>query len=156
MAEGSPRKVFGRLLTVVGFVWLFWAVVGGMIASELGRNLLTLPILPGIVLLFIGRAFSRSSRRRQREQEVETPDETPATRQAPESIRPPSIRPAPSPTRTVASRRIESAPEPEADAIAEALGDMQQEIADAVVSIDSRKTSAEMVAEARERFGKRP
>lgn len=156
MAEGSRRKLFGRLFTALGFFWLFWAVVGGMLSAELGRNLISVPILPGIVLLFVGRVINRTSSRSERDDQTEPEQvsELSQRRQAPASIRPVSIRPAPSPS--AAPRSIQTAPEPEAEAVAAAVDNLQQEIADSVGSVDSRKTSSEMVAEARERFGKRP
>lgn len=158
MAESSRRNVLGRVLTVLGFVWILWAVAGDMVAFEMGRNLVSLPLLPGIVLLFIGRAVTRSSRRRQNEElpglEAEPLSNPSKRRLPPESIRPSSMRPSPPPDPPVERRSIRTSPEPEADAITHALENMQEEIADAVGSAAARKTSAEMVAEARRRFGK--
>lgn len=156
MAESSGRKVFGRLLTALGLAWIFWAVAGDRFAMELGQTLVSLPLLPGIVLVFIGRAVTRSSRGRRGEGEPEPQPVTspPQRRPPPRSIRPESMRPSPPPAAPTERRSIQTSPEPEADAISDALENMQEEIADAVVPVGSRKTSAEMVAEARRRFGK--
>lgn len=190
------RTLFGRLLTALGLIWLFWAIITsrGLVDLEFGRNLVSLPIFPGIVLLFIGRAIARSSRARTRREEPVS--ETPSRGSRSQPLRP-SVRPAP--------ERAESAPPAEpsrpsvqpssqqtespssADYLPQRSGRQGKEpvsIEELVltqvsaekeleISADDEdgtltessspdrqtgrpKTSAEMVAEARQRYGKRP
>lgn len=146
------RTVFGRLLTALGFVWLFWSLFGDLVTFELGTTPINLPLLPGLVFLFVGRALSRGARRRV--------DPAPAEQQRPATTvprpAPRSVEPSPSP-----SRPTYEAPMPivEQDQVAieevmtEAMEAELQRISDGT---EVRKTSAEMVAEARQRFGKRP
>lgn len=152
MAESSRgRSLFGRLLTGFGLVWLFWSLFGDLVTLELGTSPISLPLLPGFVFLFIGRALGRGARRRVPEpQEAESP--------RPQPTRAPDPRPVESLPSLPKSRTRDVIPvvEEEPIAVAEVItesvaSDMEQMIEQA----GTRKSSAEMVAEARERFGRR-
>ena len=151
MAEISRgRGIFGRLLAGFGLVWVFWGFFGSVIGSQFGNDLVDLPILPGIVVFFLGRALTRGTRRVEPSAQPETPAETrvpprPETRVRSSPVRektrlevPPVLEPA-----SVAEDIVEAleAPEPRSSMLD---------------GRSTRKTSAEMVAEARERYGRRP
>lgn len=151
MAEVSRgRGIFGRLLTAFGFVWLLWSFFGELVTLELGATPIDLPLLPGFVFLFLGRALSRGARRRPIES---TSDESPR----PQSRRPaqPRVQPKPSPRESILER-----PEPvvEDQVMIEEVMVQALETDEAPVSegTAARKSSAEMVAEARQRFNRRP
>lgn len=156
MAEVSPKRaVIGRVTAAFGLAWIFWAFFGEVIGLQLGRTLLSVPILPGIALLFIGRAISRGSRVRpgSEAEPLGRPLGTQTRRRPVETMpRSPSPRPRPSPPPV---RPESMTPEPERDAMA-AFEGIAEDIAEAVEGTTVRKTSAEMIAEARERFGRRP
>lgn len=147
MAGDSRQRMLGRLITALGLVWILWSIFtgSGLIDLELADELVGLPILPGIVLLFIGRLIGRGQRRAEEPEAEEHASASPATTRRPAPQRP-------TPTRVL---EIESRPEPEAEAVVEAMENMGEEIAEAIGQTGKRKTSAEMVAEARERFGRR-
>lgn len=146
MANAGRRRILGRLTTALGLIWILWSILigSGLVDLELGEALVDLPILPGIVLLFVGRLIGRGQRGGDEAEESQTAPPRPAAEQ----------KPPPRPTRSRVME-IESAPEPEAAAVAEAIENMGDEIAESVSQTTRRKTSAEMVAEARERFGRR-
>lgn len=149
MAEVSRgRGIFGRLLAALGVAWVFWGFLGPVIGLQFGSSLVDLPILPGIVIFFIGRALNRGSRR-----DASTPEQD-VPKEAPVPPRPePRVRPAPVPERPVRE------PSPEPVAISEVILDSfeapEHDLPDPD-DIPVRKTSAEMVAEARRRYGTRP
>jgi len=151
MAEVSRgRGIFGRLLVAVGLAWVFWGLFGPAIGVQFGNSLVDLPILPGIVILFIGRSLSRGNRRRSPEPQHDAPT---GVRVPP---RPESrARPAPIPETNMREPRsaTETAAVPEV-----ILGAFEVPEPDlpAPDELPIRRTSAEMVAEARERFGRRP
>lgn len=153
MAEVSRgRTVFGRLLTALGFVWVFWSLFGDLVTLELGTTPVSLPLLPGFVFLFVGRALSRGARRQSAPEPVE--QQRPA-RTAPMPA-PRTVEPPPPP-----SRPKFEAPMPIVEEDQVAMEEVMTEAMEAELERMSdgsevRKTSAEMVAEARQRFGKRP
>ena len=153
MAEVSRgRTVFGRLLTAIGFVWLFWALFGDLVTLELGTTPINLPLLPGFVLLFVGRAVSRGSRREPEPAPVEQP-RRPRTFSMPT---PRSTQPPPSPSRPKPELTVPIVEEDQV-AMEEVMTEaMEAELERMSDGSEVRKTSAEMVAEARQRFGKRP
>lgn len=158
MAEASPKRaVVGRVTAAFGLAWIFWAFFGEVIGLQLGRTLLSLPILPGIALLFIGRAISRGSRVRPGSGPEAEPPGRPLgtqTRRRPVETTPRSSSPRPRPSPPPV-RPEPMTPEPETEAMA-AFEGIAEEIAEALEGTTVRKTSAEMIAEARERFGRRP
>lgn len=152
MSEVSRRRaISGRLLTALGFVWLFWSLFGDLVTLELGTTPINLPLLPGFVFLFVGRALSRGARRQPMPAPVEP--QRPTRTQSPAPQR---VEPQPTPSRP----RFEP-PEPiveeEHVAIEEVMTEaMKAELQRMSDGTEARKSSAEMVAEARQRFGKRP
>lgn len=154
MSDRSRVGLFGRLMTIFGIAWILLPLFAAITGLRPGLGLADLPILPGIILLFVGRAMVRRSRRGRIEDMTSGPAEQGEPTGASQST---PVR-TPSPPRPVTPRvrEIRTAPEPEAEAMAEALGNMEEEIAEALQQAGSRKTSAEMVTEARERFGRRP
>lgn len=148
MAENVVRGRLGRILTAVGIIWIIWSFISGsgLIDLQFGNTFVDLPLLPGIVLVFLGRVLGRNSGGTRAEDEAQVTSD-PAPAEAP---------PAPTPRPRPRVVEIQTDPEPEARVLAEAIGDMDDEIARAVDPGGPRKTSAEMVAEARERFGRRP
>lgn len=143
------RALFGRFLTSFGFIWLLWAFFGELVAVEFGVTPIDLPLLPGFVFLFLGRALSRGARR-------------PAGPEPQESPQPQTRRPAPlqaEPRPSMPRARFEE-PEPieleETVAIEKIVAEaIEGEVDRIAEEAGTRKTSAEMVAEARERFGRR-
>lgn len=147
MAENATRGRIGRGLTALGIAWIIWSFISGsgLIDLEFANRFVNVPLLPGIVLVFLGRVLGRNARRVE-SQDDSAPQETPSPSSAPTPL------PRPKPRVAV----IESTPEPEARVLSEAVSGMEEEIADAVDLSGTRKTSAEMVEEARRRFGSRP
>ena len=84
MSNGTQRGRIGRFLTAIGFVWIFWAVITsmGILDLQFGRSFVSVPILPGIILLFVGRLIRRSSGRA-RDDDDETVEEQQAAAQRP-------------------------------------------------------------------------
>lgn len=154
MSDRSRVGLFGRLLTILGIVWILLPLLAAITGLRLLLGFVDLPILVGIVLLFVGRAMVRRSRRKSIEPIAGSEQAERGEQAPPQDI---SVRTPPQPKPvTPRAREIQTAPEPEAKAMAEALENMEEEIAEAVQQAGSPKTSAEMVAEARERFGRRP
>lgn len=147
MAENATRGRIGRALTAFGIAWIIWSFISGsgLIDLEFADRFVDLPLLPGIALVFLGRILGRNARR------AEAEDLAPDT--APEANTAPPPTPIPRPERR---RVIETTPEPEAQILSQAISGMDREIAEAADPTGTRKTSAEMVAEARKRFGGRP
>lgn len=147
MAEvSSGRRVTGRLLVAVGLVWIFWGFFGEVIELQMGRRLLSLPILPGIVLFFVGRSLIRRSRRKPLPAGGKIKAETPLPRPEPRVS-------APGPTREIDRRNPRPVAEPdESEVMVEAFEIPEPELSTSA-GTGARKTSAEMVAEARKRFG---
>ena len=150
MAEVSRgRGVFGRLLAGSGLIWVVWGFFGSLIGRQFGIDLVDLPILPGLVIFFLGRALARGAGRGE-----PSPQREPAETQAPPRSEP---RVRPSPVREKPRLEVPPMPEPAVvpEVIVEAFEptDAQPPIVEAM---PARKSSAEMVAEARERYGKRP
>lgn len=156
MSDRSRVGLFGRLITIFAIAWILLPLLAALTGLRPGLGLADLPILPGIILLFVGRAMVRRSRRGSIEDLPGSGQAEPGEQAtgAPQST--PVRTPSPPQPVTPRVREIRSAPEPEAEAMAEALGNMDEEIAEALQQAGSRKTSAEMVTEARERFGRRP
>lgn len=155
MSDRSRVGLFGRLMTIFAIAWILLPLLAAITGLRPGLGLADLPILPGIILLFVGRAMVRRSRRGRIEDM--TSGQAEQGEQATVASRSTPVRtPAPPRPVTPRTREIRTAPEPEAEAMAEALGNMEEEIAEALQQAGSRKTSAEMVTEARERFGRRP
>lgn len=159
MAEGRTGGFFGRLLAAVGLVWVLWGIISslGLVDIQFVDDFVEFSPWPGLFLVFVGSLLARNARRRREHSPAEPPPTTP---QRPSTPRPHRIPPPPSETRGVARvpeiPEIPPTPQPEAEAVAEAMKDMDQEIAAAVEEMGRRKTSAEMVAEAKERYGRRP
>lgn len=151
MAENATRGRIGRGLTALGIAWIIWSFISGsgLIDLEFANRFVNVPLLPGIALVFLGRVLGRNARR------AESRDDSAEQATSPVSPTPASRTPAPKP-RPEPRVSIERAPEPEARILSEAVSGMEEEIADAVDLSGTRKTSAEMVAEARKRFGSRP
>lgn len=155
------RSIFGRLLTALGFVWLFWSLFGDLVTLEFGTTPIDVPILPGFVFLFLGRALSRGARRGAARSEEVEPSPPRTERQARLPL-PPNESPAPSPVelRPVPSptplEEMEVAVEDPVVIEEDIVEAMETDLDPAPESIGVRKTSAEMVAEARRRFGRRP
>lgn len=151
MAEVSRRRgVFGRFLTAFGFIWLLWALFGELVTLELGATPIELPLLPGILFLFAGRALSRGARVRPATSEPEEPrqSETPRPARRPVEPRYPVSRPR--------LEEPESIGMEEPVVVEEVVAEPMKAELDAIPEETGvRKTSAEMVAEARERFGRR-
>ena len=142
--------MLGRLLAAIGLVWVFWGFFGAVIGLQFGNDLLRLSPLPGIVIFFLGRALARRAQRGELSPKRESPSEAqvparlePQTTPSPVRERSPQEPPAAPQSPGVAEVIMETfePPEPQ-ESLLEAPG--------------SRKTSAEMVREARERFGRRP
>lgn len=155
MSDRSRVGLFGRLITIFAIVWILLPLLAAITGLRSGLGLADLPILPGIILLFVGRAMVRRSRRESIEDltagQAEPGEQATGASQSTPVRTPPPPQPV-----TPRVREIRTAPEPEAEAMTEALGNMEEEIAEALQQAGSRKTSAEMVTEARERFGRRP
>lgn len=156
MAEPSPRTAIGRLFMGLGLAWVLWSLIVsfGLIDVELSGRFVDLPIIPGILLVVLGRGLARRVPR-----QIDVPRPVPPSppkmqRRPPPAPRPPSYqKPAPVP-----APRDETLPvmEPDVDKMAEALESMATDMVDAIEGSTVRKSSEEMVAEARRRFGKRP
>ena len=150
MAEVSRgRGIFGRLLAAIGLVWVFWGFFGSVIGLQFGRDLVALPILPGLVIFFLGRALARRASRG----ELSSRGEATAEDQSP----PPDPRVRPSPVPEPIRLEAEAVPEPDrvSDVIVGAFEPPEPELSVPDYPA-TRKSSAEMVAEARQRYGKRP
>lgn len=156
MSDRSRVGLFGRFITTFGIAWILLPVLVAITGFRSALGLADLPILPGIILFFVGRAMVRRSRTESIE-DLTGPGQVESGEQAPRAPQSTPVRtpPPPQPV-TPRVREIRTAPEPEAEAMAEAIGNMEEEIAEVLQQAASRKTSAEMVAEARERFGRRP
>lgn len=150
MADGSGgRGIFGRVLTFGGIAWIFWAVFGQVIALEFGSGALDLPLLPGLVILFLGRALTRARGGQEPVPQEPGSGSKQPTRPRPQARpRPVSVHRASQPVSASPERveTVEEVPEPY-----EETGDMPQP-----AEMPPRKTSAEMVEEARARYGRRP
>ena len=150
MAEVSRgRGIFGRLLAGIGLVWVFWGFFGSVIGQQFGNDLANLPILPGIVIFFLGRALARRPRKEPSAQR-EVPTETRAPRRPGAQVRPSPVR---------HQTRPEASLAPEPAGVSEVIDETFEAPEPRMSMLDghfTRKTSAEMVAEARERYGKRP
>lgn len=151
MAEGSRgRGIFGRLLAALGLAWVFWAFLGPTIGLQFGNALADLPILPGIVIFFIGRALSRGRRGDESTPQQDTSTELPAPPR-PE----PRVGPAPKPERAPREPLPMTEPLAVSDVMIEVFESPEPDLP-VPDEMSMRKTSAEMVAEARKRFGRRP
>lgn len=151
MAEGSRgRGIFGSLLAGSGLIWVLWGFFGSSIGRQFGIDLVDLPIFPGLVIFFLGRALARGSGRGEPSSRRESPAGTQAPPRPEPQVRPSPVREKP---------RLEAPPVPEHAGVSEVIieafeaPEKQPPIVDAMLA---RKTSAEMVADARERYGKRP
>jgi hypothetical protein len=153
----------GRILQIVGWFW----VVGGFLAPMAGYERIN--ILPGLVLIFGARAIRRQAASRRE------PDEEPATaaEEAPQRILNTEriSRPAPPPEPIVRYREAEeqAADEieetmPESDDLIERITSASRDReTDPVVPAamagdrvpDTRLSSAEMIARARERWDRK-
>ena len=150
MAEVSrSRRVLGRLFAGLGLAWIFWGFLGPAFESGFGNNFVDVPIFPGIVMFFIGRVLSGGGRRRRSEPQEDTPTEV-GIPPRPE----PRVRPAPIPERSIAKPVPATEPDAVSEVILEAFEVPESDLT-VPGEVPPRKTSAEMVAEARERFGKR-
>ena len=154
---------FGRILQIVGWFW----VVGGVLAPMAGYERIN--ILPGLILIFGARAIRRQAASRQE------PDEEPVTEaeEAPQRILNTErvSRPAPPPEPIVRYREAE---EQAADEFA-AISSESDELIERMTSPsrdretdpdvpaamagdrvpDTRLSSAEMIARARERWDRK-
>jgi hypothetical protein len=152
MAEMSRgRGVFGRLLTALGLAWVFWGFFGPVIGRQFGNSFVDLPPLPGIVIFFIGRALTRGGGRGESRPQQDTRPEA----QAPPRLEPP-VRPAPAPERTTQELRPVAEPVALSEVMLEAPPEGSEPDLPVSDAVAIRKTSAEMVAEARKRYGRRP
>lgn len=164
MSEISRRRaVFGRLLTGIGFVWFFWALFSDLVPLDVGSTPVDLPILPGFVMLFLGRALSRGERSRPTGPDQGTAQRPQPTKPVVTKVEPRRAPPAPPPTEPLLSRDEQPVAIEEA-VIVEEPGMGEEPLLEPVkagpdrshtTSGTSRMTSAEMVAEARKRFGKK-
>lgn len=154
---------FGRILQIVGWFW----VVGGILAPMAGYERIN--ILPGLILIFGARAIRRRASRR------EEPDEGPVTEaeEAPQRILNTErlSRPAPPPEPIVRYREAEEQAADEFEAISAESDELIERITsadrdrepDPVVPPamardrvpDSRLSSAEMIARARQRWDRK-
>ena len=149
----EPVGCLGRVLTLLGIVWLGIVVLGGIgVLSDIGPSEGFFAgafgsAIPGILLLWAGRALRR------RAKAMETGPVTVAPAPAPTEKRVPTIRvepssPPPPPTQVI--RAPEKPVEPPEDP-GEAPLDLPPPL-----KPPPPKTSQELVDEARKRWGKRP
>lgn len=160
MEDEGRQLQFGKVLTTLGYIGLVFSFVGQGFVGESAAGL----FLPAIILLFVGRAASRRDRRRPMEDVKKSPE---ATAKATKPVE----RPKPPPPQT-RSRPRPATPEVdkakvEAD-LAKALASYEttkEEPAKApparamtkpetVPEDFQRKSSAEMIEEARRKFNR--
>lgn len=139
----------------MGILWMAWSIIFGLF--EPARGSFDLPFLPGLLFFFVGRALRKAGRREPLPADESSSQERRVGAGTPRSPRPaprreqrtryqpePETRPAsPMPTST----EPEAGSEPMSD-----LAGLEEEI----LELPPPMTSAEMVAEARRRFGPRP
>lgn len=168
----------GRLLQIAGWVWLAIGFLGPTLNLPI-----RLDIFPGIILVFVARILRTQANRRERQEESEGLEQRPPPRRQP---RPGPVDRAPSPpvrsprSPDVSSKeRLEPASEPEIyvdtlddAAITEPAPESVETLVERMVLADGErmespggeaapeagppKSSAEMIAEARRRWGARP
>lgn len=127
-----------------------WGFFGPAIGLQFGNPFVDVPVLPGIVIFFIGRALSRRSTQGASRPQRDTPTEN-RVPSRPE----PRVKPAPMPERSIQEPLPETEPVEVSEVIFEALESPEPDLT-VPGEMPNRKTSAEMVAEARERYGRRP
>ena len=147
--------VLGRILQILGWLWVAFGVFGPLL------DLPNISWFPGLILVFLSRIVRTQVARRSRAEEqddtpipnVERPPDPPKTQSRPAPA-------APQPTPVVV--------EPSRQEIEQVLLDSMREKADVpdpvvvdqlsshVDDVERPKTSAEMIAEARQRWNKRP
>ena len=167
MAENGDASRLGRVLYIIGILWVAMVFISGAIpagGTPLGDILAFLrsSFFIGIALIFFGRTLTRRARRARGDDVFGTQPERPRRVE-----RPAPRRPAPPPPSTTASRptfQVEPLPEPgpvDTDRLAEVLGPGTDDEAGADEPADSAppaegehhpKTSAEMIEEARRRL----
>lgn len=148
----------GRILQIIGWIWVAFGFFGPTV------NLPGIPWFPGFILVFISRILRANARRREPDlhhADAETP--TPNVARRPDPPKPqerPSQTPKPPPQPVVVEP---SRGEIEAR-LFESMNEMSDgadpaevdELLEQINQMDRPKSSAEMIAEARERWNKRP
>ncbi len=158
----------GRILQIVGWGWLAYSFFAPML------GLPRIDIFPGIIIVFIARVLRvQATRRTTSEEEVSFEDlSTGETRPQPErpKVEKKPVRtvlpaePKPRPTRSPAPKAKETPTGAERDAMLEKILLNGQELAEGtaekvVAAADEtpvKLSSAEMIAQARQRWNKRP
>lgn len=156
MASGAGRRRLGRLLVVLGAIWVLWVVAerSGGVDALLGPRALgaQLPVLPGLAMLIAGRVIARRA-----------PGPSDIERVVPMSDKEKRAKPARSDTgqgaeakeRYLAHRESSltaAEMEPEGARVKEAIEHLAEEIIETVEDPDRPKTSEEMVEAAKRRW----
>lgn len=128
----ETRVRLGRLVSVIGYLWLAYVLVGmPLLVNRMGLRSPMLiaagsSVIPAIVMIFGGRMMRNAGRR--------------STRPSPTETRPP-VRPAPP----------RPAPRPE---ITEPVPTDQDEMSLPPLVVPPRRSSQELIDEARKRWGR--
>jgi len=146
--------VVGRILQVLGWLWVAFGFFGPLL------DLPNISWLPGFVLVFVSRILRTQAARNSKAEEIEDDTPVPNVERKPD---PPKVQTRPAP---VAPKPTPVVVEPDRDEIEKRLFETMQERAevpaladvdDFLARTDERpKTSAELIAEARQRWNKRP
>lgn len=145
----------GRLLQIIGWLWIAFGFFGPMI------GLPSIPWFAGLILVFVSRVVrARASQMEREDQEddtlrpnVERKADPPKTRANPAPTPPSKPAPVVEPSRSEIEQRLvatmrDDIETPDPAAVDDLLAQIQE--------VDRPKTSAEMIAEAHQRWNKRP
>ena len=166
--QSNPLRVIGTILTIVGSIWIGFFFLGGIaLLDEVGLDIQALGVfgtlIPGFILLGIGRALRRRGRQRE-PQPAETGRPTASQR----SRTPEPDKEIPRETSTPASIERREEIRTERTNVARRLEDVLAEMEDGETADErsdvsaakrteplsgSPKSSEEMIAEARKRWG---
>lgn len=161
MAAGETLGRLGRVITIVGYLWVllfllstFFIIpgqIGDILDGVFGASLL----IP-LVLIIAGRIVARNARRTGN-------DEVFGGIEGQQPVRPAATTPPPAREQSERVRELErrtptssiGEPEPEARAVAELAGNLEEEIRKQAAEMSGQKSSDDMIAEAHRRWNKR-
>ena len=159
----NPVGCLGRILTIVGTLWLGFRVLGGIgVLADVGVSEGFFAgafgsAIPGVILLWAGRALRRRARTMETQIEpvAPAPAPDPTEMQSPSEKRVPTIRVEPSPVETPPPPPVKPAPKPVStfpipkELPPEDLIDLPPPLEPA-----EPKTSRQLIEEARKKWGR--